>query len=751
MKVFLCSFLCLFTVLTGFSQLPEFGPAFLQDEVASVYISIDQDSLDALLSQENWGNDREFPANFTYISSETTDSISDIGFRLRGNTSLGAAKKSFKISFNTFEEGRKWQGLEKMNLNGSHNDPSMIRAALCWNTIRRAGLPGSRTSFVKLYVNNEYKGLYSNIEHIDEEFADKYFPGSQYNSLFKCLYPAPLDFISNNPDDYNFIQFDRRPYDQKTNDYTSDYREIAHFIDVLNNTPESEFKCEIERIFNVNDFLKYSAIDALTGNWDGYGFNKNNYYLQVNYRTGQIEFIPYDLDNTLGIDWIGQDWTERDILSWWNEAESRPLIEKLIEVQEFAARYKYYISEYAQGLLHADTLREVAENMMDLIYDAAVDDEYRTQDYGFTIEDFENSLDSAWGQHVAFGIIEYQSLRNENALMQVGQTFDQEMMIKGGYFDPISGITRARVSNFNNEYLEIRISENADLSGNYIQIEMQDDGEFPDDVAGDLIFSALTPAADEIQSNLLYYRFIASTKGTVHQWPCSSRRVYRDTANINFLNEIMSKNNSQISDPEGNFSDWIELYNPYFIPWETDGYFLTDNPDRLNKWPLPALSISGGNLQLIWANSMEDLARIYCNFNLSASGEWIGLYQKDDDHYRLIQYVEVPELNDNESFGQTTDGSGTWVVFPNSAASPGAPNGSASITHASEAQFKIYPNPTTETLYFSEFCRIIEVFDSRGKLVAQAHNSNQINVSSLATGMYFVKAGNQTKRFILSK
>jgi hypothetical protein len=162
------------TINTIKGQLPEYGMAFLQDEVAQIYITINPDTLDALLSQENWGNDREFPAQFRYESNQITETVNNIGFRLRGNTSLGAAKKSFKISFNTFVEGRKWLGLEKMNINGSHNDPSMIRAALCWNAIRRAGLPGSRVSFVKLYINNEYRGLYSNIEHIDEEFADIY-------------------------------------------------------------------------------------------------------------------------------------------------------------------------------------------------------------------------------------------------------------------------------------------------------------------------------------------------------------------------------------------------------------------------------------------------------------------------------------------------------------------------------------------------------------------------------------------------
>ena len=50
-----------------------------------------------------------------------------IGFRTRGNTSLQAGKKSFKIDFNNGLGT--WNGLHELNLNGSHNDPSMIRAA----------------------------------------------------------------------------------------------------------------------------------------------------------------------------------------------------------------------------------------------------------------------------------------------------------------------------------------------------------------------------------------------------------------------------------------------------------------------------------------------------------------------------------------------------------------------------------------------------------------------------------------------
>ena len=42
------------------------------------------------------------------------------------------------------------------------------------------------------------------------------------------------------------------------------------------------------------------------------------------------------------------------------------------------------------------------------------------------------------------------------------------------------------------------------------------------------------------------------------------------------INELMSNNISYVSDPSGDFEDWIELYNPNNHPISTLGLFLTD-------------------------------------------------------------------------------------------------------------------------------------------------------------------------------
>ena len=286
---------------------PAYGIAFPQNEVAIIRITIHPDTLPILLEQGQEGIEHEFQANFRFETSNFSQTIQNVGFRLRGNTSLNAAKKSFKISFNTFIQGAHWQGLEKINLNGSHNDPTRIRTKLCWEMLRKAELPAARTSMVELFINEQNMGLYTHVEHIDETFVERVFSNPHPGNLYKCLYPADLDYISESPAAYQMDFNGRRVYELKTNIYADNYTDLSEFISILNQAELENLPCNIEPIFQVDRYLKQAAFDVLSGNWDGYIFNKNNFYLYKNRKTGQFEFIQYDLDNTLGIDWVNQD------------------------------------------------------------------------------------------------------------------------------------------------------------------------------------------------------------------------------------------------------------------------------------------------------------------------------------------------------------------------------------------------------------------------------------------------------------
>jgi len=75
--------------------------AFLQNEVASIYVDLPNDQLQLLLVDSLY-TDHEFLASFRYQSSVFLDTIQQVGFRVRGNTSRDAGKKSFSIDFNDF-------------------------------------------------------------------------------------------------------------------------------------------------------------------------------------------------------------------------------------------------------------------------------------------------------------------------------------------------------------------------------------------------------------------------------------------------------------------------------------------------------------------------------------------------------------------------------------------------------------------------------------------------------------------------
>lgn len=408
--------LCIHAGIIAQEWFPANGFLYDPTNVARVDIDIDQDSLDFILHPDNENSYYEFPAVFTFKRGATQSTIDSIGFRLRGNTSRRSAKKSFKVSLNTFIPGQKYHGVEKINLNGEHNDPSISRSHICWELYRRAGVPASRSGFAELYINNEYMGLYINVEHIDEEFVKLRF-GNNDGNLYKCLWPADLTYIGSDPDDYKFESGSRQAYALKNNLLENDYSDLATLIKILDQTDPDDFPELLEPVFNVNTYLKSHVVEVLSGHWDAYSYNQNNFYLYNNEITGKFEFIPYDLDNTLGIAWNETDWTERDIYNW--SSGDKPLTKKILQNDIYRDRFSFFMNRFLETEFNSSSLDPFINQVRTRIKTYAESDLYRTYSYDFTYSDFYDSFDEAWGDHVREGIIPFISKRNTSALQQV--------------------------------------------------------------------------------------------------------------------------------------------------------------------------------------------------------------------------------------------------------------------------------------------------------------------------------------------
>ena len=63
------------------------------------------------------------------------------------------------------------------------------------------------------------------------------------------------------------------------------------------------------------------------------------------------------------------------------------------------------------------------------------------------------------------------------------------------------------------------------------------------------------------------------------------------TSETILINEVMAGNKQAVTDEEGNYSDWIELYNPGTTDVSLSGWGLSDSKLEQAKWTFPDISI----------------------------------------------------------------------------------------------------------------------------------------------------------------
>ncbi|MEO0515626.1 MAG: CotH kinase family protein [Planctomycetota bacterium] len=294
------------------------------------------------------------------VNSRIDDTVESVAMRPRGNTSRNALKKSWKIKFNEFVPGREIRGLEKLNLNGHQNDVSIMRGKLAWDVYNDFGVPSPRASMVRLVVNDGalIDGVYVNAEQIDDEFLDAWF-GNDTGNLYQCAFKgerADLRFVP--PGDASAYATLGTPTYELENDSGADqHADLADFIAFIESADDVTFAAEIVDRFSVDNFLRSLAVDAVNGHWDNMWFGANNFFLYANPDTARFEYIPYDLDNTYGIDFFSTDWATRPPLSFgnngfgWNPGSSfgggaePPLVRRILEIDAYRDQYLRYVRE----------------------------------------------------------------------------------------------------------------------------------------------------------------------------------------------------------------------------------------------------------------------------------------------------------------------------------------------------------------------------------------------------------------------
>ena len=98
------------------------------------------------------------------------------------------------------------------------------------------------------------------------------------------------------------------------------------------------------------------------------------------------------------------------------------------------------------------------------------------------------------------------------------------------------------------------------------------------------------------------------------------------------INEFMASNSSALTDNDGEYSDWIEIYNPDDNDVNLSGWSLTDDKEDLQKWIFPDVVLKANSYLIIFAsgkNLSDTNGELHTNFKLNADGEYLAIVNNE--------------------------------------------------------------------------------------------------------------------------
>ncbi len=122
----------------------------------------------------------------------------------------------------------------------------------------------------------------------------------------------------------------------------------------------------------------------------------------------------------------------------------------------------------------------------------------------------------------------------------------------------------------------------------------------------------------------------------------------------------MYSNTNTIEDDNGEFSDWIEIYNASNSAMNLLGFALSDDEDDLLKWTFPDVEIEANGFVLVFANGQEMSDALETNFKLDASGESLFLSNPSSE---VLDEIGDEAQPSNISIGRVPDGGNAFGVL----------------------------------------------------------------------------------------
>jgi hypothetical protein len=312
--------------------------------------------------------------------------IRNVGIRSRGLGSRSGTKPGLRVDFDRYSATQTFLGLTSVVLRNNTQDPSSLHERLSMRLFSSMGVMASRTAHARLFVNNEYVGLYLIVESVDKRFLKRNFKedgGYLYN--YQWTSPYYFEFKGADPSIYT-----PRPFQAETHEKDPDPRPLVEMIRAINETPETDFLTVVNRHVDLRTFLRQVAVENFLADQDGaLGYaGMNNLYIYRFEGTERTTFIPWDKSEAFKGGVAHPIWYNiYDVPSWLRNR----LMDRAMAFPELRDLYLDTLLKSAEIAASGGWLEQEALRAYGQIRQAALDDPFKP----FSNQEFEQDV-----QHV---------------------------------------------------------------------------------------------------------------------------------------------------------------------------------------------------------------------------------------------------------------------------------------------------------------------------------------------------------------